>query len=99
MTEDEKKAQMIQRNADISVFYQAGNNAAKCASHFRLSRQSIIKILQKSGVWKPYPRGERNKFLGVTVSEETKSGLEEMAKAQGVSVSRLVSDNLDEVVK
>jgi DNA-binding transcriptional regulator LsrR (DeoR family) len=99
MTPEEKQAQMEQRNTDICLYYKEGHKLSECASKFRLSRQSIMQIVKKGGVWRPYVKTNRDKFLGVTVSGETKTALEERADEQGTSVSRFVSDHLDNLVK
>lgn len=99
MTPEERRAQMVKRNAEICAYYQAGHKLAECASHFKLGRQSILLILKAAGVWRPYVKMRRNKFLGVTVTDETKGALKVRADEQGVSVSRLTSDILDEAMK
>lgn len=91
MTKDE-------RNAAICASYQAGTRLAKVASDFKLGRQRVLQILKAAGVWRPYERGTRTKFLGVTVSEATKDGLTEMAAAKGISVSKMTAEALDEMV-
>lgn len=92
MTKDE-------RNAAICARYQAGAKLGDCAKHFQLGRQRVLQILKAAGVWQPYEKGRRTRFLGVTVSDETKEGLTRMAEERGTSVSRLTSDVLDEAVK
>ena len=99
MTDDEKRAQMTQRNAAICAYYGAGHKLKDVASHFRLGRQRILQILLAAGVWQPYVKGSRTRFLGVTVSEDTKDALTRKANAEGKSVSKMVSDVLDEVVR
>ena len=98
MTPEEKATQMTARNAAICAHYTSGHTVRECASHFILGRQRIMQILQEAGVWKPYVKGERTKFLGVNVSEETKDGLKAKADAEGKSVSRFASDVLDAAV-
>jgi predicted HicB family RNase H-like nuclease len=98
MTPEEKHAQMMTRNAEIVAYYLAGHSLAQCSSHFQLGRQRTLQILKKSNVWKPYVKTSRTQFLGVTVSEETKDALRQRAEEEGISVSKLVSDALDEAV-
>lgn len=98
MTSDEKATQMAERNAAICAYYLQGRKLSECASHFKLGRQRIQQVLQQAGVWKPYVKSDRTKFIGVTVSEPTKEALQTRAEAEGVSVSRLVSDKLDAMV-
>lgn len=99
MTPEEKAQQMTDRNAAICAYYAAGHKPRECASKFGLGRQRVLQILQAGGVWKPYERGSRTKFLGVNITENTRDALKAKAGAQGVSVSRLASDALDEVVR
>ena len=99
MTPEEKQARMDQRNVDICLYYKDGHKLSECASPFQLGRQRILQILQKGGVWKPYEKMKRDKFLGVTVKDETHLALKERAVEEGTSVSRFVSDHLDNLVK
>ena len=99
MTPDEKKDQMTARNAAICAYYANGATLAQTASRFQLGRQRVAQILQAGGVWRPYVKNGRTKFLGVTVSEETKDALKAKADANGVSVSKFTSDVLAAAVK
>ena len=99
MTDDEKRAQMIQRDDAIKAYYLEGHTVRECASHFRLNRSRIYQLLCKAGVDTTRPsKSKRNKFLGVNVSEETKDALKAKADEQGTSVSRFASDALDAAV-
>lgn len=99
MTEDEKRELKLERNRMICAYYAQGHKLRQCATHFRLGRQRILQILQQEGAWVPYVKMGRNKFLGVNVTERTKRKLKEKADEQGISVSRLASDTLDEMVR
>ena len=87
------------RNEAVCAYYTEGHKLSECASHFRLGRQRVLQILQAAGVWKPYEKGKRTKFLGVSVSEETKSGLRVKAEREGVSVSKLADEILEAGLK
>ena len=87
MTKDE-------RNAAICAYYKEGHKLSACAKQFQLGRQRVLQILKAAGAWRPYEKGTRTKFLGVTVSEATKDGLTKMAAEKGTSVSQLTSDVL-----
>lgn len=89
---------MLQRDADICAYYQTNQSLASCGKKFALKRQRIQQILKQAGVWKPYVKGDRTQFLGVSISEQTKEALRQRAKEQGISASRLASDALDVVV-
>lgn len=99
MTVDEKKIQMTQRDAAICEYYVAGHKIAACASQFKLGRQRILQIIKAAGVWKPYTKMDRTRFLGVNVTDATKGALKVRAGKRGISVSQLSSDILDEAVK
>lgn len=99
MTPEDKKVQMDRRNTDICAYYEKRHTLAECASFAKLGRQRVAQILQAGGVWRPYVKTDRTKFLGVTVSEQTKDALTRKADKQGVSTSRLTSDILDEAVR
>lgn len=98
MTAEEKQAQMEARDAEIIAFYNAGNKISQCASRFKMSRQRIIQILQKAGVWKPYTKNNSENFLGVLLSDETKAALKALAKERGVSMSSLSSEAIEEML-
>jgi hypothetical protein len=98
MTSEEKVTQMTERNKAICAWYLDGHKLKDVASRFGLGRQQTMNILVKAGVWKPYEKGSRTKFLGVNVSEGTKDALSVKAAAEGKSVSRFASDALDEAV-
>jgi hypothetical protein len=100
MTPEEKAKQMEERNAAICAYYLDGHRKmADCERKFQLGRQRILQILKESGAWRPYVKGDRTKFVGVNVSEETKDALKKKADEAGVSISRMVSDQIDEMVK
>lgn len=98
MDEITKRELKCQRDAAICAYYLEGRKLAECASKFQLGRQRVLQILKIAGVWKPYEKTNRTKFLGVTVTPETKAALEEKADDMGISVSKLASDALDSIV-
>ena len=98
MTSEGKAAKREARNGAICAYYKEGRKLSECASRFRLGRQQIMNILKKAGIWQPYVKGERTKFLGVSVSEGTKDALRKKAGEKGKSVSRLASDVLDAAI-
>ncbi len=98
MTPEEKALKKKERNAAICAYYVAGHKVKACASLFKMTRQGIVLILQAGGVWTPYIKGPRTKFLGVNVSAETKDALKALADAEGESLSKFTSDVLDDAV-
>ena len=97
MTPEEKKAQRTLRDQAIVAYYNDGEHTlSECASRFKLNRQRVMQILKAADVWRPYVKTARTAFLGVQVSRETKAALQEQAGE--TSVSRYVSDKLDEMV-
>src|ERR1017187_10100761 len=86
-----------ERNATISGHCTAGVTLDALAVEFTLSRQRIRQIVRKAGVWqRKTPRGA---FLGVDVTDETKAALKSEAEKRGVSVSRLTSDTLEQMLE
>ena len=98
MIDEEKKIQMTQRNAAICAHYQAGHKLSECASRFKLGRQRVQQILKAAGIWKPYIKNDRTKFLGVTVSEADKAALTLEAARRGISMSALTSDLIKDML-
>lgn len=99
MTDDEKKVQMLQRNAAICAHYETGKTLAATSKHFRLSRQRVLQILKESGVWRPYVKSNRTQFLGVNVSEDEKQALQEEAMRRGMSMSSLTADLIKDMLE
>lgn len=99
MNHAEQRAIEATRNAAICAYYLAGHSARACGKKFLLSRARIYQIIKKAGILRnPVSQVQRNKFLGVSVSEQTKAALIEEAGKKGISVSRLTSDALDALV-
>lgn len=98
MTPEERKAQMQQRDADIAAYYQAGHSIVECGRRYGLKRQRVLQILKAAEVWKPYVKGDRTQFLGVSVSEPAKAALKQKAEEQGISVSQLTANTIDEML-
>lgn len=98
MTPEEKRAQMTLRDASICAYYEQGHKVSECASHFKLARQRVIQILQRANVWRPYVKNNRNNFLGVSISDDVKTALQEEAKRQGVSMSALSAEAIEEML-
>ena len=96
MTDEEKQAQRVARDKAVCDYYTAGHKCSECASKFRISRQRVQQILHKAGVWKPYVKGNRTKFLGVMVTEEGKDALKAEADRRGTSVSAVASGLIEE---
>ncbi len=92
----------IERNAAICQMYIAGATLKTCAEKYAISHERVRQILRKAGVFKhdrQIERSDRDAFLGVNLTTETKDALKAKADESGVSMSRLVSDQIDEMVK
>src|ERR1017187_101813 len=86
----------IERNATIIGHFTAGVTLDALAAEFTISRQRIRQIVRAAGAWKKKtPRGS---FLGVDVTDSTKAALKAEAEKRGVSVSRLTSDTLEQML-
>ena len=99
MTSEEKNALLQTRNKIICEYYLTGKKLVEVARHFQLGRQRILQILKQGGVWKPYVRSARTRHLGVTVTQDAKDALKKKADEQGISVSQLVADAVDDLVQ
>jgi hypothetical protein len=101
MTEEEKRAQMAARDAEICALYLTGASLAECGKKYGLKRQRIKQIVQKAGVWREYvrpPTNGRDEFLGVNISEEDKLALRDEAKRRGISMSALTADLIKDML-
>ena len=90
------------RNEEICEMYVAGSTLQECGERFSISRERVRQILNKAGVPKQRrttEKSDREVFLGVNLTATTKEALKTKAKKRGVSMSRMVSDEIDELVK
>jgi hypothetical protein len=87
----------ISRNIEIIRAYLAGRTMSDLARDYNLTRGRIYQILKD--IAKVRRASERDAFLGVNVTSDTRDALKRVAKERGVSVSKLASDALDEVVR
>lgn len=93
---------MTDRNTAICAMYVAGSTLQVCAEKYAISRERVRQILRKAGVFKRdrmVEKSDREAFIGVNVSETTKTAVKALADERGISVSRMTSDMLDEMVK
>lgn len=91
-----------ERNADVARAYVDGLTVLELSERFHLTTERVRQILRKSAVYQGYRDKHREKrpaFLGVNLTEETKDALQVKADEQGTSMSRLVSDTIEEMVK
>lgn len=88
---------MSERNDEIIKQYTEGATLKVLAAKHRLSLQTVRNIVRKAGVYRKAPA--REAFLGVDVTAETKEALRAEAERRGVSVSRLTSDTLEEMLQ
>lgn len=88
-----------QRDADICADHKAGHDVAQLCQKHGLKRQRIYQILKRGGISHARIRSARTKFLGISISEETKEALKQKATDEGTSVSKLTSDALDALVE
>lgn len=98
MTPKQKK-KMEKRNDAICACYAEGKSLAECGRKFGLGRQRVQQILKKAGAWRPHTPSGRTNHVGVTVTQETKKKLKELADENDMSVSELTAKALDELVK
>lgn len=97
MTEEQREW-MRARDVLICRCYAHGGSITECAAAFGLGRLRVRQILKAARVWQP-PRASRTAHLGVKLRPQTKAALPTLAKRAGVTVSKLVSNHLDQLVK
>ena len=101
-----------QRNENICADYVSGLTMEQCAEKYGLTKQRVRQILDKHDIGKEFrakPKEiglkdgvvedeSRDVFLGINVSEADKNALREEAERRGLSMSRLSSDFLKEML-
>lgn len=90
------------RNEELCQMYTAGSTLQTCGEHFKICRERVRQILLKAGVLKRErvtKKSDREAFLGVNLSPTAKKALKTKAGEKGVSMSKMVSDKIDEMVK
>ena len=101
-----------ERDERICQLYVNGTSVRECSEQFEISLERVRQILRKADVFltdQPTEIGlkdgricientNRNEFLGVNISTTTKNALKEKADRCGVSMSRLASDTLDDML-
>ena len=87
---------MSPRDDLLCKFYESGESIDDCAKKFGISHQRVRQILRKAGVW--HRKEARPAFLGVDVTEEAKTKLRAEADKRGVSMSRLASEAIDDLL-
>lgn len=101
-----------ERNKEICTAFVNGATVADCSEQFKLTRERVRQILRQAGVFgdsrvRPQTIGlteglvqsdTRDEFLGVIVSEADKAALRAEALRRGLSMSRLSSDFIKEML-
>jgi len=101
-----------ERDEKICQMYINGTSVRECSEKFLISLERVRQILRKADVFPVDQKTEiglieglifvedssRNEFLGVNISMSTKNALKKKADRCGVSMSRLASDTLDEML-
>src|SRR5678815_4936049 len=107
-----ERAMHEERNHEICDCYINGMTLKDCGKKFKLSPERIRQILRQEGVFKhararPQTYGlkqglvedsSRDEFLGINISEADKDALRAEAKRRGLSMSRLSSDFIKEML-
>lgn len=85
-----------ERDALICKEYNDGMTVQLLALQTGLSAERVRQVLRKAGVYNPQRQvtTDREKFLGVNISEPVKVALRQEAERRGLSMSSLTSDVL-----
>jgi len=88
------------RDAELCDMYLAGATLSACAEKFGISKPRAQQIVRKHGYATRLSQEEpRGAFLGVCLTPESKEALRVKAEEEGKTMSRLVSDAVEEMVK
>lgn len=101
-----------QRDKEIVACYIGGKTLEQCGQEFKITRERVRQILRKHGILKHarvkpkvglddggvVKTDGRDEFLGVNISEGDKQALREEAERRGLSMSRLSSDFIKEML-
>lgn len=94
-------ANTLMRNAAIVKKYANGETLGVIGKQFGLSRSRISQIVRSAG-FSPkmrYTKSDgRDQFLGVNISAEVKTALRREAKRRGLSVSKLTSQTIKQML-
>jgi len=98
MTVEERQQRMAERNQAICAYYLEGHTLAECGKQFGLKRQRIKQIVQAAKIWRERTpsTNDRDKFLGINISEEDKATIKEEASRQGISMSAMTAEWIKE---
>ena len=108
-----KAEQNKNRNEEICKRYVEGGTLKSIAFDYGLSSERVRQILQRGGISKHFRAkqknvglkdgvfvtDERGEFLGVNLSEEDKTALREEAARRGISMSKLSSNIIQEMLE
>ena len=86
---------MSTRNEEICELYKSGLTLEQCAQQFSISRQRVRQIVRKAGIFKG---PNRDAFLGVDLTPETKASLKDLAAEKQTSMSKLASQTIEEML-
>lgn len=90
-----------ERNKEICQCYINGMTLSECGKKFNLSSERVRQVLRLAGVLKDSrakQQTDRDEFLGINISETDKVALREEAARRGLSMSRLSSDFIKEML-
>lgn len=89
-----------ERDQHICEEYSHGDSIALLCLKYDLSHGRVRQILRKAGVYTNHQvTTDREKFLGVNISEPVKTALKQEAERRGMSMSALTSDVLKEMLE
>lgn len=90
-----------ERDQHICHEYVDGAAIALLRLKYDLSAERVRQILRKAGVYNPQQQitTDREKFLGVNISEPVKTALKKEAERRGMSMSALTSDVLKDMLE
>lgn len=92
----------VERDVEICRLYRGGWSINRIAKEKGLSRPRVQQILRSNDVKRSDrpqpPRGDRDEFLGVNISEADKTALRQEAERRGLSMSALTAELIKEML-
>ncbi len=90
-----------ERDAEICQMYVAGQLIKEIADAHKLTTQRVLQILRHNQLTRKdrIKKKVRDEFLGVNLSEPVKKALRKEALRQGISMSQLTADWIEDAVK
>lgn len=95
-----KNKDITRRNIEVCAYYKDGHSITDTGKKFGLSKQHVMGIIKREGVWKPYKKKKQQKtsFLGMLMPNDMFKALKARARLRKITVSKFVREILTVVL-